>query len=198
MGAMLLCGGFCSICAQSQHPCSLCHGAKRIAVDCPAHCHNGAILCPVCQGSGHERERCRICHGSGTISETEEIRCDACQGRGSFKENQPKPCTCRGGKRPVTTRGGNVTYVDCQNCGGDGLLDNWVTVTCRSCHGSGVAGTRTTRVPCDNCDNGYNTSDCSNCRGRGSVRCDRCQGYASIMEDCPKCHGTGYQFALDE
>ena len=66
------------------------------------------------------------------------------------------PCSCRGGKRPVTQNGRTV-YVDCSRCSGTGVLISYYNAACRYCGGRGVRGTETV----------YNT--CHSCNGNGKI-----------------------------
>ncbi len=173
--------------AQKTVPCPNCHGACKVTERCGA-CHNGAVFCNSCSGSGEKRERCSGCNGGYTERTVSKV-CPGCNGRKSFSQNQPTDCSCRGGKRPVQN-GNSVSYVDCTRCKGTGKLDNYVSIACRSCGGMGYSGTETIREK-HSCNNGYISSTCSICSGKGAYVCSKCQGYANIQVDCRRCSGYG-------
>ena len=118
--------------AQSKVVCPSCHGSRSSIENC-TYCHNGAIFCTNCNGRGSKTSRCSACNGSGVSTRQEKTVCSNCGGRKYFSENRPTSCTCRGGKRPMKTRGGNIQYVNCNRCNGSGQLDNYINVACRQC-----------------------------------------------------------------
>ena len=183
--------------AQSKVTCPSCNGTKTSIERC-AHCHNGAVLCNSCNGRGFTNDKCGSCGGRGEVSRSEKTLCRNCNGQKYFRENRPVSCTCRGGKRPMTTRGGNVTYVDCSRCGGKGVIDNYVNVACRQCGASGYAGSHTVSAPCSACNgSGSKSTSCAQCSGHGSYACTSCGGYARMRVECGTCRGEGYIYVKD-
>lgn len=183
--------------AQSKVPCPSCRGEKSSVERCP-ECYNGAVQCSACSGLGITLTRCPSCAGRGEVSHTEKTVCYDCGGSRYFRENHPTECTCRDGKRPVTTRGGNTQYVDCSRCGGKGSIDNYVNVACRKCGASGYSGVQTVRSSCSACGgNGSVSNTCTTCRGVGSYACSKCGGYARLRVDCSTCLGEGYVYVKD-
>lgn len=183
--------------AQSKVICLSCHGERSSVERCP-ECFNGAVQCSGCAGLGTILSRCQSCSGNGVVTDTEKTVCPDCGGKRYSRENHPEPCTCRGGKRPVTTRGGSTQYVDCQRCGGKGSIDHYVNVACRRCGASGYSGTNTVSSVCRVCGgNGTVTDKCPTCRGVGSTICHKCGGYARLRVDCPTCRGEGYVYVKD-
>lgn len=183
--------------AQSKATCPSCGGAKTTIQQC-SHCHNGAIFCSVCSGRGAVAANCGSCGGSGMQNRSEKTQCPSCNGQRYSRENRPVSCTCRGGKRPVTSRSGGVTYVDCSRCGGKGTIDNYVNVACRQCGATGYTGSHTVSTTCGNCHgSGTISNTCTHCSGNGSYACSTCGGYARMRVDCTTCRGEGYVYVKD-
>lgn len=178
--------------AQTSHTCTTCQGSGKSVERCPNNCHNGAIFCTTCDYRGSIRKSCSSCNGRGSISSTVNKRCLSCGGSRYTKMSKQTPCTCRGGKRPQTTRGGNTIYVDCSRCNGTGYLTSYYNAACRTCGGTGYSGTETTSRSCTSCGGvGSISSTCSKCGGKGCYTCSTCKGYANITATCSRCKGYG-------
>lgn len=174
--------------------CPQCNGRCKIVTRC-SYCHNGAVICSSCRGLGTTSTRCSNC-SNGYVNKSSRITCSSCRGAGTTKVPQSKPCTCRGGKVPSTSRGGNTIYINCSRCNGTGSLTSYVDKYCSACRGSGYT-VRSERVKCSYCNNGVISTTCSNCKGRRAVPCTNCKGYANIEENCSRCRGLGYVFVAD-
>lgn len=181
--------GMSSAIAQSKVTCPKCSGSKKEVQKCPNNCHNGAIFCNSCSGSGQKKSTCSGCGGSGYTTRTVQNRCSNCNGVGYFSKNNPTTCTGCGG---AGQRQGRT----CGNCRGKGQIDNISNIACRPCGGRGTISK--TKQEKHSCNNGYVTNNCGTCSGRGSYMCSRCQGYASIQTDCSRCRGAGYVFVYNE
>lgn len=178
--------------AQNSHTCPVCHGKGKKVERCDNHkCHNGAIYCETCNYRGVVHKSCYTCNGSGQTSKTVNKTCEYCNGERYKRMSKETPCSCRGGKRPVTQNGRTV-YVDCSRCSGTGVLISYYNAACRYCGGRGVRGTETVYNTCHSCNgNGKISSECSTCGGKGCYPCSRCGGYANIERTCSRCHGSG-------
>ena len=178
--------------AQVSHTCDRCKGSGKELVRCTnSDCHNGAIYCKTCDFRGVINNTCYNCGGSGQTSNTVKKVCDNCGGNRYFKMSQQKPCSCRGGKRPIT-RHGRTEYIDCNRCHGSGYLTEYYNAACRPCGGTGYNGTETTYNTCYSCSgNGYTSTTCSTCDGKGCYPCSTCGGYAKISTNCGECLGSG-------
>lgn len=188
---ILLCCLFAGeICAQDKITCPSCNGSGTIVERC-TNCRNGVIPCTTCQMAGQIRERCPYCSG-GYVSKTVKKTCSYCNGSRYSRESKESPCTsCRNGKRPVTTRGGGIQYVDCSRCGGSGVIVSYYNAACRYCGGTGYSGTETQTERCTNCTNGYVNQTCPNCNGARGTVCPKCNGYANVKTSCNRCRGYG-------
>lgn len=182
--------------AQTTHECPECSGTGEKVERC-GNCHNGAIYCSTCDYRGVVYHNCYSCNGSGQISSTVNKRCDECNGVGYTRMSKEKPCSCRGGKRPVT-RNGRTVYVDCSRCSGAGYLLEYYNAGCRYCGGDGYSGTETVYNTCSSCSgNGSVKETCSTCNGKGCYVCDVCKGYANIKVTCKRCSGTGHIYVYN-
>lgn len=175
--------------AQEKVTCPRCNGSGSTVERCTS-CRNGSVPCSKCDMAGTIRERCTNCSG-GYVSRTVNKTCYTCGGRRSVPQTRQIPCTCRNGKRPTTSRGGNVIYVDCSRCSGRGYKEERYSVTCRTCGGTGYSGTETKTERCSYCTNGYTTTTCSRCNGARGTMCTKCSGYANIKVNCSRCSGYG-------
>lgn len=140
--------------------------------------------------AGITKESCIHCNG-GYISKNVKKTCPHCNGSRYTRQSKQTPCTCRNGQRPITTRGGNVQYVNCDRCNGRGYLESYYNAACRYCGGTGYSGTETRTERCGYCTNGYITKTCPRCNGARGTVCPRCNGYANIKSSCSRCKGYG-------
>ena len=178
--------------AQKKEKCTECNYGKKV-VRCD-NCHKGVIYCTTCDYTGVVSHDCSSCYGSGQTSRTISMKCDVCKGRGYERVSKEKPCSCRGGKRPVT-RNGQTVYIDCSRCGGVGYKIENYNENCSYCGGDGYDGTETVYNTCSSCNgNGKVEKTCSVCQGKGGNVCDVCKGYANIEVDCERCYGEGWLY----
>lgn len=181
-----------SLCAQSRNTCPDCNGDGEKIERC-SDCHNGAVYCKTCDYRGTIDSNCSSCNGQGYTLETVKKTCSSCQGARYTRMQKSTPCSCRGGKRPQTTRGGNVVYIDCSRCNGTGQLISYYNAACRYCAGSGYSGTETKQNTCYNCNGaGVKKETCYTCNGKGAYVCSVCHGYANIKKPCKRCSGYGF------
>ena len=106
----------------------------------------------------------------------------AFRGHSEQHEEDSKCVKCSGsGSQDCIRCNGNGTH-KCGFCFGSGS----VTVTCKTCGGSGKVGDDT----CSTCSGARKVHEtCDNCSGTGSVPCGRCG--ATGKETCTLCNGTG-------
>lgn len=177
---------------QTRNTCPTCNGDGKTIEKCHNNCHNGAIYCTTCDYSGQRKSNCSSCYGKGYTTETVKKTCEYCNGSRYKRMEKSTPCSCRGGKRPQTTRGGSVIYIDCSRCSGTGQLTSYYNAACRYCAGSGYRGTENRQKTCYSCNgNGYKKTTCTTCDGKGCYPCRVCKGYANIKKDCRRCGGYG-------
>ncbi len=188
----ILIASFTAIKAQVSHTCDICKGTGKEISKCSNHdCHNGAIYCKTCDFRGVINNTCNNCGGSGQIANTVKKVCNDCNGERYFRMSKQTPCSCRGGKRPIT-RYGRTEYIDCSRCNGSGYLTEYYNAACRPCAGTGYKGTEIVYNTCYSCNGKGNISEtCYTCNGKGCYPCSTCGGYARISTDCSECHGSG-------
>ena len=172
--------------AQTEHKCPNCNGNGEIVRKCTA-CHNGAVMCKTCDYSGKVESRCNTCNGSGSTTQKVRKVCYNCNGQRYFKKENSRPCSCRGGKRPIT-RNGKTEYIDCDRCKGTGSLVSYTNEACSVCGGSGYYGHDEVSKSCNSCGgNGSVSKNCPTCLGKGAFACTICKGYANINSKCGRC-----------
>lgn len=177
--------------AQTSHTCPSCNGKGSTIEQC-TRCRNGAIYCTYCDYSGKISTRCGSCDGNGYTMKEKRAVCSSCNGRRYTQMEKQVSCSCRGGKRPMTSRDGRTTYVDCSRCSGRGYLIEYYNAACRNCGGSGYRGTEYVKEKCSSCyGKGSIESVCSRCNGNGAYKCNVCNGYENITRTCSRCRGTG-------
>ncbi len=188
LSILIVFGNIFLIKAQKSHSCSECNGSGTVIERC-SNCYNGAIRCSSCN-SGKNESTCNACYGRGTYTKEVKKKCYNCN-RGYVKMEQQNRCSCRGGKRPVSTASG-VTYVDCNRCGGNGYTISYYNAACSVCGGSGYSGTETNTERCNSCSGkGSIISTCTKCGGNGAYPCSICKGYANVTKTCSRCKGWG-------
>lgn len=176
--------------AQSSYTCPDCDGEGKTIRKCN-ECHNGAIYCTTCDYRGVVNNHCYSCSGRGVTTTTKQKVCDYCNGSRYTRMEKQTPCSCRGGKRPMTRNGATV-YVDCSRCSGVGYLTSYYNAGCRYCGARGYSGTENVNMTCSTCNGkGSTTKTCTVCDGKGAYVCSRCRGYANLTEKCTRCNGWG-------
>ncbi|GEM_PF-2726080 len=175
---------------QELFPCHLCFGFHGDVSEegGPAHLvpdSRQAILCPLCQGTGHET--CPTCGGRGRVI------CEVCKGFGIVRcpdcelvriPNVPKERTGRATtSRSVGCPTCDFRGEDCPQCRVE-VVDverlasaAWNPIRYQS------------REPCPTCHS-RGWLDCPYCRN-GLRTCKTCNGTGYAPDPCPLCHGTG-------
>lgn len=141
---------------------------------------------------------CVDCAGMGASA------CTKCDGAGWTKcsnmecESGTMPCTdCNGTGKPTkkatsATYGGKYTSIGsfCQTCNGTGR------VTCRICKSAAMlpcqACNSKALAVCKTCNGTGQNPVCSQCKGDGTMMCNRCRGAGKIRDTaCAECAGDG-------
>ncbi len=184
--------------SQSSYTCDACKGSGKKPIPCTnSNCHNGAIYCSICDFRGIVESTCTSCHGNGIINKSIKETCPDCNGTRYTRVPQETPCSCRGGKRPQRSRGGETIYIDCNRCNGTGMLISYFNAGCRPCGGRGYK-TLNVQEQCNTCNGkGTSKSTCTRCDGKGCYVCSTCSGYGSLTGTCDICKGFGRIYAKD-
>jgi DnaJ-class molecular chaperone len=183
---------------------------------------SGLSACPLCHGSGeHNRFRCPVCQGDGTVPEEiaeeidlrafRQVSCPVC--KGTAVHNRAECLACLGVGTIDRAREENFDLrpyrqVSCPVCYG---FEDRHGAECVICLGVGTIDEgraenldlrpfRQAECPLCRGTGTYNRGECPECRSTGKVDAGRAENidlrrYALV--DCPVCHGSGVHRRFD-
>jgi hypothetical protein len=196
---------YCKQCKEGLVVCSQCQGKAKVDIPCSDCNGSGRTMAPGAANGALVTQRCRKCEGKKifrgvgcpTCSKTGTVACETCQGR-PWRDISCVNRGCQGG------------MVRCSSCQGKGRTD----LVCPICNGTGrtmapgAANGAIVTQKCRNCEENHGVfkqgQECKNCKAKGWVKCDSCQGAThkvvytvaldSVyrLEACRSCGGVGW------